>query len=123
MEATEFLETAREFLTKQPIREVDCRNAASRAYYCAFHLCKQLLEQHPPNEPQRGSEHEKVIAELRTHQDKRFKPLGNMLFDARDQRVSADYKLNKKFSIHDAKTTVTFSNRILQEIQKIQSDT
>lgn len=123
MQAIEFLNTAREFLEKEPIREVDCRNATSRAYYCAFHSCKQLLLQYPPNESQRGAEHEKIIAELRNHQDKRFKRLGNMLFDAKNQRVQSDYYLREKFSIQNAKITVGFVQRLLQEIQKIQSDT
>ncbi|MEZ5671565.1 MAG: hypothetical protein R3E08_03955 [Thiotrichaceae bacterium] len=97
MEPVEFLNTALEFLEKQPIGEVECRNAASRAYYCAFHSCKKLLEAHPPKEPQRGTEHQKIIDELRKHQDKRFKKLGNMLADSKDQRVRADYGLHETF--------------------------
>jgi uncharacterized protein (UPF0332 family) len=122
MEAIEFLNTALEFLEQQPVREIDCRNAASRAYYCAFHTCKQLLEQCPPKESQRGAEHEKIIAELRKHQDKRFKILGNMLNTSRDQRVHADYRLDKKFALADAKKLLLSTKKLLQEIEKIQSD-
>jgi uncharacterized protein (UPF0332 family) len=121
MEAIEFLSTAREFLEKQPIREVDCRNAASRAYYCAFHSCKQLLEQHPPNEPQYGSVHDKVIAELLNHQDKRFRKLGNMLKATKKLRTDSDYELQKKFPIQNAKTAIGDVHKLLQEIQNIQS--
>lgn len=121
MESIEFFDAAREFLERKPIREVDHRNAASRAYYCAFHTCKKLLEEHPPKESQRGTEHQKVINELLEHQDKRLKVFGNMLMTSRDQRVRADYKLEEKFTLYDAKKAVKSTEKLLQEIQKIQA--
>jgi uncharacterized protein (UPF0332 family) len=118
IEAIGFLESAKELLNKQSTREVDYRNAASRAYYCAFHVCKKLLEDFPPTQFQTGAEHEKIIKGLLNHQDKRFKTLGNMLKDAKDQRVKADYKLADNFTIQDAKIVVKFTDKILMEINK-----
>ena len=120
MEAIEFLQVATELLAKQPIKEVDCRNAASRAYYCAFHTCKQLLKQYPPTESPYGTEHQKIINELKQHQDKRLKSLGNILERSRDQRVRADYKLGEKFVIQDAKIVIGAANKLLQEIDAIK---
>jgi uncharacterized protein (UPF0332 family) len=118
IETIEFLESAKELLNKQSTKEVDYRNAASRAYYCAFHICKKLLEDFPPKQSQVGAEHERIINGLLNHQNKRFKTLGNMLRDAKDQRVKADYKLWDNFTIQDAKIVVKFTNKILMEINK-----
>jgi uncharacterized protein (UPF0332 family) len=120
MEPVEFLQAATELLVKQPIKEVDCRNAASRAYYCAFHLCKRLLEQYPPAEPQRGTEHQKIINELKQHQNKQFRPLGNVLTSLWRLRVKADYKLVEKFAIQDARIVIGATNKLLQEIDAIK---
>lgn len=121
MEAIEFLTAAEELLNKIETREVDYRNAASRAYYCQFHSCKQLLERYPPSEPQYGAEHEKTIKELVNHQDKRFKKLGNMLKDSKDQRHKADYKLAENFALSEAKIVIRFANKLLQAIADIQT--
>jgi uncharacterized protein (UPF0332 family) len=120
MEPIEFLAAAEELLKKTATREVDYRNAASRAYYGAFHTCKQLLEHYPPSESQRGTEHEKTIAELVNHQDKRFKTLGNMLKTSKDQRHRADYKLAEKFALQDAKRVILSVKKLLQESADIQ---
>jgi uncharacterized protein (UPF0332 family) len=120
MEALEFLESAKEILSKEH-REINSRNAASRAYYCAFHSCKKLLQDFPPKESQRGAEHEKIIAELLNHQNKQFKILGNMLKTSKDQRARADYKLADKFSIQDAKRVVLSTEKLLEELEKIYS--
>ena len=86
MDPIDFLTTAQESIGK---REVDYRNAASRAYYSAFHLCKGLVESFPI-----GASHEKVILALREHPDKRMKSLGNSLQQIKEIRVHADYKLD-----------------------------
>ncbi len=121
MEAIEFLTAAEELLKKPATQEVDYRNAASRAYYYQFHTCKQLLERYPPSEPQYGAEHEKTIKELVTHQDKRFKKLGNMLKDSKDQRHKADYKLAENFALSEAKTVIRFAKKLLKDIEDIQT--
>lgn len=121
MEAIEFLVAAEELLKKTAPREVDYRNAASRAYYCQFHTCQQLLERYPPSEPQYGAEHEKTIKELVNHQDKRFKTLGNMLNSSKNQRHRADYKLAEKFTLRDAQRVIHFANKLLQAIADIQT--
>lgn len=118
IEAVKFLESAKELLNKQSTKEIDHRNAASRAYYGAFHICKKLLEDFPPTQSQIGAEHERIINGLLNHQDKRFKTLGNMLKDAKNQRVKADYRLDNNFTIQDAKIVVKFTDKILMEINK-----
>ncbi len=123
MNPIDFLETATEFLQKKPIREVDHRNAASRAYYCALHSCKNLLEQRASRISVTDTSHQKIIRELQANTDHLVVALGNKLFSLKSQRNNADYELGKKFTFKDAERLVQHTRRLLQEIQKIQSDT
>lgn len=123
MNPIDFLETATEFLQKQPVREVDYRNAASRAYYCALHSCKNLLEQSTSRISVTDTSHQKIIRELQANTDCLIVALGNKLFSLKSQRNNADYELDKKFTFKDAERLVQHTRRLLQEIQKIQSDT
>jgi len=107
-------------LNKLENKEINYQNAASRAYYGAFHSCKKLLQDFPPTESQRGAEHEKIIAELLKHQNKQFKILGNMLKMSKDQRVRADYKLAEKFSVQDAKRVILSTKKLLEEIGNLR---
>jgi len=121
MKPTDFLETATEFLQKKPLREVDCRNAASRAYYCALHSCRDLLEQSASRISVTDTSHQKIIRELQANTDRLIVALGNKLFSLKSQRNDADYKLDQKFTFKDAERLVQHTRNLLQEIQNIQS--
>ncbi len=55
MNANEFLELAGEWCTGA--REGEWRSAASRAYYAAFHVARQILQQSGFNVPQGEQAH------------------------------------------------------------------
>ncbi len=62
MDVKEFLTSAQKLIEANS--EVDYRNAASRAYYCAFHLCRILLEKLPQSQDNIGTSHQKIIEKL-----------------------------------------------------------
>jgi uncharacterized protein (UPF0332 family) len=112
MEAQEFLTSAQKLI--QGNQEIDYQNAASRAYYCAFHLCRMLLEELPYSQGSIGASHEKVISELLSYPDKKLNQLGRKLEQAKRLRQKADYQLNVTFSRYEA-------SRLLFQAQKISS--
>lgn len=119
MEPSEFLNAAKSLLQKEEVTEVDYRNAVSRAYYCAFHTCSNLLKKYPPSERQCGAEHEKIIDGLLEHQNKSFHRLGHQLKGAKLRRAKADYRLAEVLTIQDANIVIKSVEKILQEINKI----
>jgi uncharacterized protein (UPF0332 family) len=120
MDAIEFLESAREMLKNN--KEVDYRNATSRAYYCAYHKAKNLVEtQFKQDEMSSGASHEKIIKTLQSEKNKQFKSIGNKLNDLKKFRTDADYKLDKLFSAQDAKAVVQRANKLVQDIERLST--
>jgi len=119
MEAEEFLRSA-EILIKGN-QEVDYRNAASRAYYSAFHLCRNFLDQHPKLKASFGAVHEKVIHDFLSNSDKRFQKIGKKLEQAKRLRHAADYKLVYQFVYYTAKQTIDYSCKIKTELEIFQN--
>ena len=100
--------------------EVDLRNAASRAYYAAYHQCLRLdpapAAQSPPNH--RGV-HRMVIDALTSAGDAKLKSLGYMLEQCRKLRVKADYHIESEFPSSDARTALAQCARILNGTNSI----
>jgi len=119
MDAKEFLISAQEFI--QGSREIDYRNASSRAYYCAFHMCRTLLEKLPHTQHSIGSSHEKVIADLLSYPDKRIKKLGRKLEQAKTLRHQADYQLNIPFYRSSAKQVLRHAEEISWQVDDLIS--
>jgi uncharacterized protein (UPF0332 family) len=124
MEPIEFLKSAEVLLEKESVAEVECRNAASRAYYSAYHSCLDLSKRYPTTNDHRGKKdvgmHEKLIQTLCEHQDEQMRTVGHSLNQVKIRRVKADYKLVQNFTLQDAKFTVNSVQKLLQEIGKIQ---
>jgi len=124
MEPIEFLKTAEALLEKESVAEVECRNAASRAYYSAYHSCLDLSKRYPTTNDNRVKKdvgmHEKLIQTLCEHQDVQVKSAGYSLRQVKTRRVKADYKLAQDFTLQDAKFAVDSVQKLLQEIHKIQ---
>ena len=94
--------------------EVDLRNAASRAYYAAYHQCRQLardLRLRPA--PGSGGVHQRVIGTLTGSQDMKLKRLGYMLEQCRKLRVAADYDIKAEFPLGHARTALAQCRKIL----------
>jgi uncharacterized protein (UPF0332 family) len=117
MDVREFLTSAQQQL--QENSEVGYRNAASRAYYCAFHLCRMLLEKLPQSQDNIGTSHQKIIDALFLSSDKRLKSLGNQLKMARQLRHKADYKVDIKFTRYEASRVLSYVQKMVLEVDNI----
>jgi uncharacterized protein (UPF0332 family) len=118
MDAKDFLTSAQQSI--QGCQEVDYRNAASRGYYCAYHVCKTFLEK-LPKQGSVGDSHEKIIAELLSHSDKNLQKLGRQLEQAKILRHRADYKLAVKFAQYEARKSLTQVQQILSAVEEYLS--
>ncbi|EDN67866.1 bacteriophage protein [Beggiatoa sp. PS] len=117
MDVREFLTSAQQQI--QENSEVGYRNAASRSYYCAFHLCRMLLEKLPQSQDNIGTSHQKIIDALFLSSDKRLKSLGNQLKMARQLRHKADYKVDTKFTRYEASRVLSYVQKIVLEVDNI----
>lgn len=85
-------------------REVDFRNAASRAYYAAYHRCRPIARNSGLRSSHRGV-HSDVIDALRTASKPRLKQLAQMLARCKALRAKADYTIDKEFRRPEAQTS------------------
>jgi uncharacterized protein (UPF0332 family) len=100
-------------------REIDYRNAGSRAYYGAFHACRMLLEKRPHSQASIGTSHQRVINGLLSDPNKQINSLGNKLARAKDFRQKADYQLNLKFSRYEAMRLFSLAQKIYDEVDDL----
>lgn len=117
IDAQDFLDAALAMMAGQ--REIDYRNAASRAYYCAYHVCRALLERMPNPNKSTAATHERVVMDLQTHPDRRLKKLGNKLNQAKALRRQADYALDADFSHTNAKQAIGHAQKIAAEVKAL----
>jgi len=117
MEAEEFLKSA-EILIKGN-QEVDYRNAASRAYYCAFHLCRNFLNKQFDSQIGDEASHTRVICKLKDSPNSKLRKLGNKLEQVKRLRHAADYRLVYQFEYYKAKQTLSHSYKIKIELEDI----
>lgn len=96
--------------------EVDWRNAASRAYYAAWHRCLPIGRSVGISAQPRGM-HQQLIDTLTESRDMTLKSLGYMLRQCRDFRVDADYWIEADFSFEDARIALTQSENILNKAE------
>lgn len=115
--------THREFLssaesTARGVAEIDFRNAASRAYYSAFHACLSAASFCPIAAVPNAGQHEKLIQRFKRYPsaDPRF-PLANKIANLLDQakglRVRADYKIVSPFKKSVTETQIHNVKRLL----------
>ena len=92
-------------------REVDFRNAASGAYYAAYHRCRPISKRNGLRSSHRGA-HSDVIDALRTATRPRLKQLAQMLARCKALRAKADYNIDEEFRRSEAQTST-------RQVQKI----
>ncbi len=120
MNAWDFLDSADTRLKQlNQTTEVDYRNAASRAYYAAYHACKNIAEQKKIN-LSAGATHEKLILGLKNSRNKDLQRLGNILQNMRDSRHKADYKINDTFSYQEAKKILGMAIKLKKDLDHSQ---
>ncbi len=112
-----FLDSARVFLSGTS--EMDCRNAASRSYYAAYHICLNLGRQFPDFADEKYGVHEKLIKKLENARDRNIKSIGYVLRTCKVSRNKADYSLEEKFSKQEAEMAIKQAERIVQRYSEI----
>ncbi len=113
-----FLESARVFLSG--ISEIDYRNAASRSYYAAYHLCLNLGKRFPDYLDVKGGVHERLILKLECARDKKIKAVGYILRGCKGSRNKADYSLEDKFSKQEAEFAIKQVEKLIQKCSEIE---
>jgi uncharacterized protein (UPF0332 family) len=109
-----------ERLVKQAT-EVDFRNAASRAYYAAYHKSLILGDSIPEPEGDIYGVHARLIRKFLDHPEKTFREVGQQLKNGRSQRTRADYELKDKFKLSQAQMAIDHSRRVFSLIEKMSS--
>ena len=93
-----------EALSKVTTSEARRRSTVSRAYYAAYHRCLAWVSRLPnrPRPPSSGSVHAWLIQCLKTPDPMcdpklaaRSEALGELMYEQRDRRVHADYRLKE----------------------------
>jgi uncharacterized protein (UPF0332 family) len=100
-------------LGRRTKQEIYYRNAASRAYYCSLHRCRELLTRKYGFRTTEVNSHQQVIDALYGHH---LEELAISLSRMRTYRVRADYELNDIFTQLDA-------TLVLREAQSIADRT
>ena len=96
--------------------EVDRRNAASRAYYAAYHRCLPLSRSIGLSaEPGHGV-HRQLVDTLTGSSDLRVKSVGYRLNECRKLRTQADYEIEIDFSSRDARVAIAQCERIMSQV-------
>jgi len=113
-----FLDSARVFLSGSS--EMDYRNAASRGYYAAYHICLNLGKQLPDFTDEKLGVHEKLITKLERARDRNIKAVGYILRTCKSSRKKADYLLEDKFSKQEAGLTINHAEKIIQRYSEIK---
>ena len=100
--------------------EADWRNAASRAYYAAYHRCRSVAQDARLSVPETGSVHFGLIEAL-THNlnPSSLKGLGYMLEQCRLRRTEADYRIDQDFPRNLAETVLADCKRILNKAEAL----
>ena len=108
---TELLEAAK--ILGRGGAEVDRRNAASRAYYAAWHRCLPIGR--AIGLATRGGVHQQLIETLTRSSNRTLKSLGYMLEQCRRLRARADYEIEADFPPEDLRIVLTQSEKILNK--------
>jgi uncharacterized protein (UPF0332 family) len=107
--------------------EMDARNAASRAYYCAYHLAAEALPYLPKIETDRAGMHEKLILAFDSvappnAASRDCKVVAQLLKQLRKMRVDADYALAATFRRDDAEVALAMFPTIAEKIAEAKAE-
>lgn len=114
----QFLDSAKLFLSG--LSEMDYRNAASRGYYAAYHICLKLGKKYPDFIDDRAGLHEKLIRKLESAKDRNIMSIGYILRMCRSSRKKADYLLDDIFSKKEAELTINQAEKIIHRYPQIE---
>lgn len=102
-------------------REVDWRNATSRAYYAAYHGCRALAQSIEPNaDLSRSTSHQNVRAILlQSGSPTEARAVAHQLNACRQVRNRADYQIGEDFERSECGTVVETCRIILKRVDAI----
>lgn len=109
-----FLNVAKEWVEKKDECEAHERSAISRAYYAAYHSCRNALEVLGIPEIDHLPSHQRVIKALKTCDDKDLSSLGRKLADLKVMREAADYDIEFPLPIQNKQLAIRKAESILE---------
>lgn len=98
------------------------RTAISRAYYAAYNVAANLLEDMRYPIPQDGNSHRRVRACLSYSQDKDMRIASHKLAELYSSRLEADYRLSKPQNQKDAISRVDIAEGLINILDKVAKD-
>jgi uncharacterized protein (UPF0332 family) len=89
-----FLDLAEDLVKANPPQPSKLRSATSRAYYAAFHVCRDILDNMGFRIARSGGGHGDVVKYLASSQDDNLKQMSGHLGTLQSCRNNADYDLH-----------------------------
>jgi uncharacterized protein (UPF0332 family) len=114
MNGRDFLSVAQSLLGGPT--EADWRSAVSRAYYAAFHVARQLMEDLGFDVPRADRAHAHLWLRLSNCGDPVVQDAGRRLNDQRRQRNQADYDMHFTLTRATAVGQVQIAEQIIQTL-------
>jgi len=116
--ADDFCEFADEIMEigQQNKKEIYFRNVASRAYYCAYHQCVNLLIRKYGFQVPKEDSHQEVIRKL---QQQDLDDLAGLLSRMKNLRKIADYELENIFTERDATQSLWYAQEVADRIKNV----
>lgn len=107
--------------------EIYYRSAANRAYYSAYHFCRELAATLSRVSSDGRGSREKLINRLKNHQlgrvsrenDFRIRTLGNLLAKAKPLRTRADYYIGNEFGRAKAEELILRAEEIRDVVSEL----
>ena len=119
MDAMEFFIYAQNSIGQS---EMANRNAASRAYYAAYHICLNFaLEKNFDFIEGKGSYHAQLIQFYQSHPGRHYQAVGKILRRMRSTRTHADYYLDCPFTHYHAQKQLYEARLLFNEMTRIQA--
>lgn len=114
----DLFERAQELLNSAD--ELKFREAASTAFYAAYHLLKSLEDEIGDPCQYEGGSHAQLVSILVAHPQSKLISLGYMLRDCLLRRRRATYDMDDLFTKDEAKTQIEVVTRIFEAYRKIK---
>ena len=100
--------------------ELKFREAASTAFYAAYHLLKSLEDEIGDPCQHEGGAHAQLVSMLIAHPQQKLVSLGYMLRDCLLRRRRATYDMDDVFTKDEAKTQIEVVTRIFEAYRDIR---
>src|SRR5437773_9338428 len=117
MNGRDFLAAARRQAASA--EEADWRRAASRAYYAAFHVARDLLADLRFRTPRADRAHNYLYVRLNNCSEPQIRDAADLLHDLRSRRNVADYDVRPPFPFQDAATAIADAASILRILNSL----